>query len=165
MFDFKLDNWHAYYETVADIIETPEVQSMHRIGHHIDMTCYEHSVFVSYISFRTARRLGLDARAAARGGLLHDLYLYGQDTRDEIGLRHLLMHPKIALDNAAKLCVLSEKERNIIASHMWPLSAIMPKSREAFLVSSIDKYCATAEAMKIWHKMQVRKHLPITVMS
>ena len=160
MFNFKLDNWNSYYETVKDIITSSQVQSMRNIPHHIGMTCYEHSVFVSYISFRIARKLGLDHVAAARGGLLHDLYLYNSDERETLGFSHCFVHPKQALKNAASLCCLSEKEENIILSHMWPLAKTAPKSREAFLVSFADKYCATAETMRIWHRMKVRAHIP-----
>jgi uncharacterized protein len=159
MFDFKIDNWNAYYETVEDIIESDEVLSMRDIPHHIGMTCYEHSVFVSYISFRIARKLGLDYISAARGGLLHDLYLYSKLERNLFGYSHNFIHPKIALDNARRLCNLSDKEENIILSHMWPLSRVFPKSREAVVVSAADKYCATAEAMRIWHRMKIREQL------
>jgi len=160
MFNFKLDNWNSYYETVEDIITSSQVQSMRNIPHHIGMTCYEHSVFVSYISFRIARKMGLDHVAAARGGLLHDLYLYNSDEREALGFSHCFIHPELALKNAASLCCLSEKEENIILSHMWPLAKTAPKSREAFVVSFADKYCATAETMRIWHKMKVRAHIP-----
>ena len=159
MLEFKIDNWNAYYETVADIIESEEVHSMRKIPHHIGMTCYEHSIFVSYISFRIARKLGLEYRAAARGGLLHDLYLYGKKERVIFGYSHNTIHPGIALGNARRLCELSDKEENIILSHMWPLTRAYPKSREAFIVSAADKYCATAEAMRIWHRMKVKKYI------
>ena len=158
---FHVDNWYSYYDTVADIIETDEVQSMRAIPHHIGMTCYEHSVFVSYIAFRMANKMSLDAKAAARGGLLHDFYLYSPEERSRLNGSHSFLHPKIALVNAMKLCEITDKEKNIILSHMWPLSRTMPKSREAVLVNCADKYCATAEAMRIWHRMKVRAYVPV----
>ncbi len=45
------------------------------------ITTLDHSLFVAYWSYRAARTLGLDEAAAARGGLLHDLYLY--DSKDK----------------------------------------------------------------------------------
>ena len=66
----------AFLDCVAPLLESPQVQSMKQWRHHFSITCYEHSLFVSYTAFRLARRFGWDERAAARAGLLHDLYLY-----------------------------------------------------------------------------------------
>ena len=74
-------NWRCFLDCVGDLLFTPEVQSMRNIPHHPGTTCYEHSVFVAYAAFRMARRWNLDYMAAARCGLLHDLYLY--DPRDK----------------------------------------------------------------------------------
>ena len=73
-------NWQCFLDCVGDLLFTPEVQSMRDIPHHPGTCCYEHSVFVAYVAFRMARRWNLDYMAAARGGLLHDLYLYSPGT-------------------------------------------------------------------------------------
>lgn len=130
---------------------------MKDIPHHIGNTCYEHSVFVAYTSFCLAHRLGLDYMAAARGGLLHDLYLYDPDDKSNYEGHQCFAHPKVALTNAKKLCPdLTSKEENIILSHMWPLSKAIPMSPEAALVSTMDKCCATAEVMRFWHRSTIR---------
>ena len=103
-------NWNCYLEQVEDLLETPAVRAMQGIRHHPGVSCYEHSVFVSYTAFRLARKWGLDYRAAARAGLLHDLYLY--DPRSLRSYRQCFAHPAAALRNAVKLCGgLSSKER------------------------------------------------------
>ncbi|MEE1504614.1 MAG: hypothetical protein UGF89_10270, partial [Acutalibacteraceae bacterium] len=40
---------------------------------------------------------------------------------------------------------LNKKEEDIIKKHMWPLTVIPPKYLESFVVTSMDKYCATIE--------------------
>ena len=65
----------------GELLESEPVRMMGRWQHHGRITTLDHSLFVAYLSFRAARALGLDAAAAARGGLLHDLYLY--DSRDK----------------------------------------------------------------------------------
>ncbi len=133
---------------------------MDELPHHIGNTCYEHSVFVAYTSFRLARRMGWDYQATARAGLLHDLYLYDSSDKSNYEGHQWLVHPKTAHENAKKLCPdLTEKEENIILSHMWPLSKVMPRSKEAALVSIMDKCCATAEVMRFWHRSELRVHL------
>ena len=58
------------------------------------------------------------------------------------------MHPQIALHNAQKLFHLTDLEKDIILKHMWPLTLSIPKYRESFVVTFIDKYCAFKE----WRK-------------
>lgn len=155
-----MEFWNEFLETVSDLLETEQVKELQDITHHLSLTCYEHSVFVAYLSFCTARKMGLDYRAAARAGLLHDLYLYDSATVPAVS--HCFNHSSRALENAREVCELSEKEENIILAHMWPLSKAMPKSREAVVVSLCDKYCATVEVLHIWHKMKLRSRIPAT---
>ncbi len=154
-------NWSSYLACVDDLIHTEEVRSMRALPHHIGNTCYEHSVFVSYLAFRLARRLGWDYRMAARIGLLHDLYLYNaRDHRNYQGAQ-CFAHPRAAVRNARALCGgLTPKEENIILAHMWPLARVRPRSREAVLISLVDKLCATVEAAHIWHVLRLRRLLP-----
>lgn len=150
-------NWQCFLECVRDLIQTEEVQSMRAIHHHPGVSCYEHSVFVAYTAFRLARRWGLDYLAAARGGLLHDLYLYDPHDRTAYEGNQCFAHPKAALRNAERLCGrLSPKEQDIIISHMWPLARRMPRCREAYVVNLADKICATAEVAGYWKRSSVR---------
>ena len=152
----NLYNWNEYLDVVDDIINHDDVRSMMRIPHHYDVSCYEHSVFVSYLSFSAAKKLGLDYVAAARAGLLHDLYLYDRDEKKQLSLHHYTIHPKMALENALKIADLSEKEKNIILSHMWPVPCSLPRSREAIIVNFVDKYCASVEGVGIWHRLNMK---------
>ena len=65
-----------YLALVADILEHPDVLSMEQYTQHGETTCLRHSLNVSYLSYLYCRDHGLDVRAVARGGLLHDLFLY-----------------------------------------------------------------------------------------
>ena len=154
-------NWNCYLEQVEDLLETPAVRAMQGIRHHPGVSCYEHSVFVSYTAFRLARKWGLDYRAAARAGLLHDLYLYdSRDTSAHPGWQ-CFDHPRAAARNAAELTALSEKERNIILSHMWPLGGQLPRSWEAWLVDLVDTLCAGLELAHIYHPGRLRERLGV----
>lgn len=150
--------WNSFLEAVGDLIETESVKELWNITHHMSLSCYEHSVFVAYTSYCTAYKMGLDCVSAARAGLLHDLYLY--DTNEMSQFKHYFTHAEHALANAREVCDLSNKEENIIASHMWPASKVAPRSPEAFIVSACDKYCAVAEFLHIWHRMKIRRRIP-----
>ena len=45
-------NRAAYVACVADLLVTPQVQSMRSLPHHPGVNCFEHSIFVSYQVFR-----------------------------------------------------------------------------------------------------------------
>ncbi len=149
-------NWNSFLSCLDGLIETPTVQSMRNFPHHPGVNCYEHSVFVAYTAFRLARRWGLDYRACARGGLLHDLYLYRWNDPTAHPGNQCLDHPKFALRNAEALTPLSDKERNIILAHMWPLAVHLPRSREAWTVSLADKLCAAVEVCQLWRRLKMR---------
>ena len=57
------------------------------------------------------------------------------------------IHPKLALRNAERLTELSELEKDIITKHMWLCSTAIPKYKESYVVSLVDKYSAVYEAL------------------
>ena len=115
-----------FCRTTEELLGSDAVRMMGRWKHHGHISTLDHSLFVAYCSYRAARALRLDETAAARAGLLHDLYLYdSRDTSAHPGWQ-CFDHPRAAARNAAELTALSEKERNIILSHMWPLGGQLP---------------------------------------
>ena len=101
---------------------------------------------------------GLDYRAAARAGLLHDLYLQKWEETDVGRFRRLVIHPQLALENA-RAFGLSPMEEDIIGKHMWPLTAPLPYYKESYMVSLADKICATLEMAHLYGLLGVRRNL------
>ena len=61
---------------------------------------------------------------------------------------HGFKHPRIARYNAETVFALSDKEKDIIQSHMWPLTPTdIPHSREAALVCMADKMSSGYETV------------------
>ncbi len=139
----------AYYECVSDIIDAPEIKRLQDITHHISTTRYQHCVNVSYYGFIICRKLKLDARSAARAGLMHDMFYYDRkefnSAREKGQLRHSAKHSLIASENAALITEVSEKERDMIEKHMWPMTRPMPRFKETYIITFVDKYCAVLE--------------------
>lgn len=138
-----------FFSIIQDLIENPAVQEMKNFNQHCNTSCYEHCLDVSYHSFLLCKKLGLDYRAAARGGMLHDLFLYNwrKEYRDiELSGLHAFVHPKIALKNSLKEFFLTKKEQDIIVKHMWPVTFFhFPRYIESFIITFVDKYSATKE--------------------
>ena len=80
---------------------------------------------------------------------LHDYYLYDWHDKNKGFRWHGFKHHRFALANAEKDFDLTEKEKNIIYSHMFPLTFwCLPRSREAWIVTLADKRVAFAETLK-----------------
>ncbi len=150
-----------FIKTTEELLSTEQVRMMGRWKHHGPITTLDHSLFVAYLSYRAARALGMDERAAARGGLLHDLYLYDSKDKSAHPGWQCFDHPRAAARNAALLTELTPKERNIILSHMWPLGGQLPRSREAMLVDLVDTFCAGLEVFRIYRPSRLRKRLGV----
>ena len=47
---------------------------------------------------------------------------------------------------------LGGKVKDVIVKHMWPLTVKLPKYKESYIVTFVDKYCATVEFFKYLNK-------------
>ena len=142
----SLKNDNEYYEIVGDILENIEFRKTMNYKHHYYSSIFDHSLYVSYYSYRITKKLKLDYISTARGALLHDFFLYdGRFDHPEKGKNHWKEHPKTALRNASKQFVLNKIEQDIIINHMWPLTKTIPKYKEAFVVTTVDKNLASKE--------------------
>ncbi len=137
-----------YNNIVSSILSEKEFSGkMKEIRHH-DSTRLNHLLKVSYYSYKIAKSLGLDYREVARAGLLHDFYLdsvYDQGKLKDKVLLYTVRHPEAAVSNAKKFFSLSEKEEDIIRTHMFPLDVKVPKYAESWVVNFVDKGISTVE--------------------
>lgn len=127
---------------------TEEAGLMKQHIQHGRISTYDHVFRVVRLSFYFNRHfhLGASEEELVRGAFLHDFYLYDWHQNGYIGRFHGFHHPAIALENAMRRYALTPVERNIIESHMWPLTLFtVPKCREAFIVCLADKICSCYE--------------------
>ena len=148
-----------YAACVADLLNSDEVLWMKNIRHHHFVTCYEHSLFVSYVAYRLARPWNIDAREAARAGLLHDLFLYDPRDKTQYEGNQCFAHPVAALKNASRLTELSEAEADAIVTHMWPLAKKMPRYKVSYVVNMADKLCAVIEGAYLYRLMKLDRRM------
>lgn len=135
-----------FMDLVGHLIDHPKFQKLDDITHHYYSTRMKHSINVAYTSYKVSKRLGLDTKATARGGLLHDFFFY--DWRDtKFNKSHSWVHPRIAVKNARKLVNLSKKEEDIILKHMWGATIAPPRYKESYVVTMVDKYWAIKEGI------------------
>ncbi len=139
----------SYYSCVSDIINSTELDKLKEITHHISTTRFQHCLNVSYYTYLICKKLHLDARAAARAGLLHDLFYYDRKkynkNKTKGQLSHSSMHSRMAAENASMLTDITALERDMIEKHMWPVTRPLPKYKESYIITITDKYCAILE--------------------
>lgn len=142
-------NQEQFWDAFLELRENPLIQELKQYPNHKISNLYDHSSRVAVCAYDLSRRfrISINGKSLAKGAMLHDFYLYHARANKEISTKdHWLGHPRTALANAEKVFYLTELEKNIILSHMWPLNFLhFPRSREAVLVSAADKICACGE--------------------
>lgn len=143
----------TFLNSVVPYIRNPTVQQMDQFTHHTKkISCLDHSMFVSYVSFVLAKRFHGNVPAVIKAGMLHDLYLCDWKNTQVGIFKRLTIHPQMAVDNAADFN-LSQREKDIIRKHMWPVTITkFPRRKDEIIVTVADKICSIAEVSGLyWH--------------
>lgn len=145
----KILNDRLYLEYIHDLINEKTL-SLENFIHHKHTTRLRHCLNVSYKNYRICKKLSLDARSAARAGLLHDYFFHERKEFNKItdGAGHMKEHPEIALNNASKIFPINKKESDIILCHMWPVTHRSPNYAESVIIILVDKICAISEILR-----------------
>ena len=140
----KYYNDTLYYRIVKDILLDNEFKKIDKCIHH-GLSRFDHSCRVSYYSYKITKALKLNYVDTARAGLLHDFFLSENNTSKE-KIKSMFVHSKKSLENSEELFYLSDREKDIIYTHMFPLNINrVPKYLESWIVSIVDKVVATYE--------------------
>lgn len=156
--NFTKKEYTYFFDVANPIILHLEYQKNKQFFQHADVSVYDHCLSVALKSYEIALRSkkNYDLKAIIRAALLHDFFLYDWHILAGRKRWHGFRHPKIAFINASKYFELSKKEKNIILSHMWPLTFfVFPKSKEAWLVMRVDKKTTIREMKKKEEKIEI----------
>lgn len=136
-----------YKRIVRDILRNNEFKKLYNIEHH-GISRWEHLLKVSYHSYLIAKKLKFDYKSVARGGLLHDFYLDGDERNAKEKFLDTFTHPSRALTTSIKNFNINKIEKNIIISHMFPIYPTIPTYKESILVNFVDKGIGAYEMTK-----------------
>lgn len=133
----------SFDDIAKEIIVNKKYLKLKNETHH-GITRYIHSMRVARNVYKVSKRLNMDYVSATRAAILHDFF-----TNEEFGSNHGLIqgvvHPDIALANAKGEFKLNKIEENAIVSHMFPLSMTLPKYKESWVLTLVDKAVAIYE--------------------
>lgn len=151
-----------YLKIINNILNNEEFMKMKDIKHH-NTTRLNHLLKVSYVSYKITKFLKLDYEQTAIGGLLHDFYDEEIDSCGNMKDKLLLFttrHPNNAVENSLRNFELTEKEINIIRTHMFPVDYKIPKYAESWIVSIVDKILSTSEfSLKFYYRLSYMLNL------
>ena len=139
----------------SDILQSKNFNYMKEHIQHGNVSVNAHVMNVARYSIAISEKLHIacSKRELIRGALLHDYFLYDWHIPDKENPHRLhgFYHPGVALRNASREYELTEREKNIIRRHMWPLTIVPPGCREAWIVTTADKWCSFMETLHM-HK-------------
>ena len=137
-----------YIEIVSELLKNEKVLEMKQYRQHHNISCFDHCLFVSYNTYLICKKHNFDYVSAARAGMLHDFFLYDwHEDKKKVNRKglHAFTHGKSAYKNAALIFDLNDREKDIIQKHMWPVTLSIPKYRETFIITYVDKVIAMNE--------------------
>lgn len=134
-----------YLDITKDILKNEKFNNLKNEKHHYNSNRYEHSLKVSYYTYKVCKKLNLDYVSATKAALLHDFFFDSEfiNNKDKI-----LNHYRASIANSSMIINLSKKEKNIIESHMYPVGGKLPRYKESIVVDLIDDYVSIKE--KFW---------------
>ncbi len=133
-----------YIKIVKDILNHKEFLKRKEFEHHYNESVYDHVLRVSYDCYKIGKKLKLDYKALAIAGLLHDFYdkpWQKNFEKKKLFEKHGFVHAEQARKNAKKYFpnLVNEKIEDMIKTHMFPLNIRLPKYKESWLLTFIDK--------------------------
>lgn len=131
---------------VEDIINNHNFKELDNETHH-GISRYGHSYRVAEGVYKITKKLHFNYQEATRAALLHDFY-FNYQLEENGDVKNLVEHPKMALLNASKYYELSDLQKNMISSHMFPLSKELPKYKESICMTIVDKVVAIYEQQR-----------------
>lgn len=131
-----------FNKIIKDIVTNEEFMKLQNEVHH-STTRFDHSLRVAYEVYTKLKDNNPNYVEVTRAALLHDFFF--DDDLSSSQNDRLNNHPLIALENAKKYFDINELQENIILSHMYPLSYCLPRFKESWIVSLIDKKVSIVE--------------------
>lgn len=142
----QTSNDTSFDNIAKDIIKSDKFNQLKKEKHH-GLTRYTHVIRVSKFTYKITKFLKMDYISATRAALLHDYYTTN-DLMNISEVKKLGIHPKIAKTNALNDFKINLIEENAIESHMFPLGKTLPKYKESWVLTFVDKGVATYEQYK-----------------
>lgn len=133
----SLDKNYEFLDIIHDIIYHEKFKQLDLELHH-GISRYGHSMRVAKYTYKIAKFMNWDYESITRAALLHDFF-FDVQLENYGKAKTWCKHPEVAIINSKKYFELNDLQENIIVSHMFPSCKILPKYKESWLVTCVDK--------------------------
>ncbi len=138
-------NKKIYYDIYGEFYNVNKYRELKSIVHHGNNRL-DHINRVAKLSFFVSKKLGLDYISCTRGAMMHDFFTVDDISKKDKKYNDFLKeHPKMALDNSREYFDVNDVEKNIILSHMYPITKEKPAYKESKVVCLCDKIISVYE--------------------
>ena len=132
---------------IQDIENNSSFRELDNELHH-GISRYGHSYRVAKGVYILTKGLGFSTYVdATRAALMHDFY-FNYQLEDKNTGKKFIEHPSLAVLNAGKYYELTDIQKNMIESHMFPTCKVFPKYKESFCLTLVDKVVAIYEMQR-----------------
>lgn len=149
MYKYKNREFNSLIQPIA---ENEEFLKTKDIKHH-GLTRYDHSRRVAYFSYLVTKFLRLDYKETTEAAMLHDFFT--TEVQKDNAIFKLRRHPNHAVENSKKYFELSDKQVDIIKTHMFPVTFTPPKYLESWIVDIVDDVVSIYERA-FWLKKEIK---------
>ena len=151
---FNEEERKIFFSVLKEISKNSRFHECNNYIQHGNTTVKRHCIRVAATAYYIALKAGIkvNERELIRGALLHDYFLYDWHDSNNGHPVPGITHPRTALNNASQDYCLTDVEKDIILHHMFPLTLIPPRHKEAWIVCLADKICATKETAEPYLK-------------
>lgn len=145
-------NWNEniqiqkFFTIIEDLMNHEEVKKLEAYSQHLNTSRLQHSFNVAYYTFIICEKMNWKTEEATRAAFLHDMFFYDWREHTHQGW-HPKLHPQLALENARLVCEVTPMMADAIKKHMWPMTIHFPKYKEGWVITLMDKFCATCEVV------------------
>ena len=135
---------------VNDILSNPKFKELNNMKHHGGCnTTYQHCIKTAYFAYNFCHFCNLnheDTERITRATLLHDFYdkNWRYKKHRPFFKKHVFKHGEEAAKNATLFFNITEKQKDAIVHHMFPLTK-WPKYKDGWIVTFSDKVISTQE--------------------
>lgn len=136
-----------FISITKDILDNKNFNELNHELHH-GISRFSHSYRVAYGVFLTTKNLHFkNYKEATRAALLHDFY-FNYQLEEKTERKKFILHPSLAVLNASKYYDLTDMQKNMIESHMFPTCQVLPKYKESICLTLVDKLVALYEMQR-----------------
>ena len=131
-----------YKKICKEFLKNKKYKKLLNENHH-GTSRLAHIDRVAKMSYHVSKFFNLDYISTTRGALMHDFFL--NDELEKLDSRRFKIHPEKAYENSLKYFEVNDLEKDIILSHMYPVTRKSPKYIESYIVSISDKIVSVYE--------------------